>query len=120
MALLSTPVGAAIVGVSDRQPGVAARFAAQWDCPAFEDYQEMLLATRPEFVMAMGRHADMPAIARDLIEAHLPSAIEKPIGISAEQVAHYSKDHKFLAGLKVEEGAPVVRPIVRAFGVELR
>jgi predicted dehydrogenase len=79
--------GAAIVGVSDRQPGVAARFATQWACPAFEDYQEMLVATRPEFVMAMGRHADMPAIARDLIEAQLPFAIEKPIGISAEQVA---------------------------------
>ena len=75
--------GAVIAGVSDRQPGVAARFAAQWACPAFEDYREMLLNTQPEFVLAMGRHADMPAIARDLIEAHLPSAIEKPIGVSA-------------------------------------
>jgi hypothetical protein len=41
------------------------------------------------------------------------------IEIAAEHVAHYSKEHKFLAGVKVEEGKPLKRPIVRAFGAEL-
>lgn len=41
------------------------------------------------------------------------------IEIAAEHIAHYSKEHKFLAGVKVEEGKPVKRPIVRAFGAEL-
>jgi predicted dehydrogenase len=79
--------GAQIVGVSDRQPGVAAHFATPLGCPAFEDYHIMLRQTRPEFVLALGRHADMPQIARDLLATRLPFAIEKPIGLSAEQVA---------------------------------
>ena len=32
--------GAEIVGVSDRQPGVAARFAAEIGCPAYADHRE--------------------------------------------------------------------------------
>jgi predicted dehydrogenase len=79
--------GARVVGVSDRQAGVAERFAAGLDCPAFQDYQVMLRETRPEFVLAMGRHVDMPAIAHDLLQAKIPFAIEKPIGLSADQVA---------------------------------
>jgi predicted dehydrogenase len=47
----------------------------------------MLKTTRPDFVLAMGRHADMPAIARDLIASGIPFAIEKPVGISATQLA---------------------------------
>jgi len=39
--------------------------------------------------------------------------------IPAEQVAYYGKEHKFLAGVKVEPGQPVVLPIVRAFGAEI-
>ena len=41
------------------------------------------------------------------------------IEIDPEHAKHYSKDHKFLAGVKVEEGKPVRRPIVRAFGAEM-
>lgn len=79
--------GARIVGVSDRQAGVAERFAAGLDCPAFQDHPAMLRDTRPDFVLAMGRHVDMPAIAYDLLQANIPFAIEKPIGLSASQVA---------------------------------
>jgi predicted dehydrogenase len=79
--------GAEIVGVSDRQPGVAERFGAELGCPAYRDYREMVEVVRPDFVVALGRHADMPAIAEYLIEAHLPCAIEKPAGVSADQVA---------------------------------
>ena len=79
--------GARIVGVSDRQAGVAEQFAAGLDCPAFHDYRAMLRDSRPEFVLAMGRHVDMPAIAYDLLQANIPFAIEKPIGLSADQLA---------------------------------
>jgi predicted dehydrogenase len=47
----------------------------------------MLAATEPDFVFAMGRHVDMPAIGRYLIETGVPCAIEKPLGTSADQVA---------------------------------
>lgn len=79
--------GAEIVGVSDRQPGVAAAFAAGRGWSSFQDHRALLKSTRPDFALAMGRHADMPAIARDLLEARIPFAIEKPLGTSADQVA---------------------------------
>jgi predicted dehydrogenase len=79
--------GADIVGVSDHQPGVAQRFAAPLGCPAFTDYHVMLRETRPDFVVGLGRHTDMPAIARDLLATGLPLVLEKPLGLSAEQVA---------------------------------
>ncbi|MCY3863824.1 MAG: Gfo/Idh/MocA family oxidoreductase [Chloroflexi bacterium] len=76
-----------IVGVSDHQPGVAAAFAQRSGGIAFERYQEMLEATAPDFVIAMGRHVDMPAIALHVLETGIPFAMEKPIGISASDVA---------------------------------
>lgn len=76
-----------IVAVSDRQPGVAETFAKISGGQPFQDYQEMLEAVRPEFVVALGRHADMPAIAKTLLEINIPFAIEKPIGTSAADVA---------------------------------
>ena len=79
--------GAAIAGVSDRQPGVAARFAAEIGCPAYVDHREMLAVVGPDFALVLGRHVDMPAMARDVIEAGIPCAIEKPAGVSSEQLA---------------------------------
>lgn len=78
--------GADIVGVSDGQPGVAAAFAAQAGGRAFQDYREMLEAVKPEFVVALGRHADMPAIASDLLENEIPFAMEKPMATTADQL----------------------------------
>jgi uncharacterized protein DUF4920 len=42
------------------------------------------------------------------------------ITISAEQFEHYGKEHKFLAGVTIKEGQPILRPIIRAFGAELK
>ena len=41
------------------------------------------------------------------------------IELDPDHAKHFSKDHKFLAGVKIEEGKPVKRPIVRAFGAEM-
>jgi predicted dehydrogenase len=79
--------GAAIAGVSDRQPRVAARFAAELGCPAYADHREMLAEVQPDFALVLGRHVDIPAISRDVIEAGIPCAIEKPAGVSSEQLA---------------------------------
>jgi len=79
--------GATIAGVSDRQPEVAACFAAEIGCPAYADHREMLAEVRPDFALVLGRHVDMPAISRDVIEAGIPCAIEKPAGVSSEQLA---------------------------------
>ena len=79
--------GAHIVGVSDGNVLSAEKLASEVGCPAFQDFRDMLEVTHPEFVVAMGRHADMPAITRYLLEAGIPFAVEKPIGLAADQVA---------------------------------
>lgn len=79
--------GAQIVGVSDRMPGVAERFAIEAGCPAFLDHKEMLTASRPDFVIALGRHVEMPQIAADILDTNIPFAMEKPIGVNADQLA---------------------------------
>src|SRR5262249_11523935 len=46
----------------------------------------MLEATRPDFVVALGRHSVMTEIAQHLLDAGYPFLIEKPIGVDAGQV----------------------------------
>jgi len=79
--------GAEIAAVSDRQLEVAARFAAEVGCRAYADHREMLTEVGPDFAVVLGRHVDLPALSRDVIEAGIPCAIEKPAGASSEQLA---------------------------------
>ena len=76
-----------LVGVSDPDAGVAAKRATEvGNPPPFTDYRKMLAATRPNFVIALGRHRQMAAIAHDLLDAGLPFLMEKPMGINAAEV----------------------------------
>jgi predicted dehydrogenase len=75
--------GCEIVGVADPDPRIAADRARLCDSVAFEDYREMLESTRPEFVVALGRHVDMPDVFRHLVAAGVPFLMEKPWGIDA-------------------------------------
>jgi predicted dehydrogenase len=65
---------------------VAKRAAAVGSPPTFTDYCEMLAATRPDFVVALGRHRQMAAIAHDLLDRGFPFLMEKPMGINAAEV----------------------------------
>ena len=76
-----------IVGVSDRDPTIAEDRAQRFGSNAFTDYRAMLDETKPEFVVALGRHVDVPEIARFPIETGLPFIMEKPMGTDAETVA---------------------------------
>ena len=53
----------------------------------FTDYRQMIEATKPEFVIALGRHADMPDTFRYLVDTGLPFIMEKPWGIDSDTVA---------------------------------
>jgi predicted dehydrogenase len=46
----------------------------------------MLAATRPDFVLALGRHRQMAAIADVLLDEGFPFLMEKPMGINAAEV----------------------------------
>jgi predicted dehydrogenase len=76
-----------LVGIQDPDPALVAKRAAEVKSPpTFTDYNKMLAATRPDFVVALGRHSRMAAIAHDLLDAGYPFLMEKPMGISAAEV----------------------------------
>jgi predicted dehydrogenase len=76
-----------LVGVHDPSPTIAAHRAAELGGPpTFTDYRAMLEKTRPDFVLALGRHSVMAQIAHDLLDAGYPFVMEKPIGLDADQV----------------------------------
>jgi len=76
-----------LVAIQDTDAGLVARRAAEvGGPPTFTDYQKMLAATRPDFVVALGRHRQMAGIAHDLLDRGYPFLMEKPMGINAPEV----------------------------------
>ena len=94
-----------IVGVSDRDEAIARDRARRFNSVPFTDYREMIEKTRPEFVIALGRHSDMPQTFRYLVDAGVPFIMEKPWGTDADTVAG-------LAELAEHRGAWVGAPFV--------
>ena len=76
-----------LVAVQDSDAVILAKRAAEvGNPPTFTDYRKMLAAIRPDFVVALGRHRQMAAIAHDLLDAGYPFLMEKPMGINAAEV----------------------------------
>ena len=76
-----------LAGLSDPSTEVLAhRAGALGGPPTFTDYRAMLAETRPDFVLALGRHRDMAETAHYLLDHGFPFLMEKPIGISADEV----------------------------------
>jgi predicted dehydrogenase len=76
-----------LIAVHDQDTAILKKRAAEvGDPPTYTDYREMLAATRPDFVVALGRHRQMAAIAHDLLDQGYPFLMEKPMGINAAEV----------------------------------
>jgi predicted dehydrogenase len=76
-----------LVGLHDERPEVAAeRSTAVGGVPCFSDYEDMLRITKPDFVLALGRHDTMARVAHHLIDCGLPFLMEKPMGRCADEV----------------------------------
>src|ERR1700689_3216122 len=76
-----------LVAVQDSDAALVKKRAAEvGNPPTYTDYHAMLSATRPDFVVALGRHSQMAAIAHDLLDAGYPFLMEKPMGISAAEL----------------------------------
>src|SRR5215470_10681689 len=74
--------GAQLVAVQDPSAEVAAERAAALGGPAvFTDYRRMLAETRPDFVIALGRHSAMAETADHLLDEGYPFLMEKPMGV---------------------------------------
>jgi predicted dehydrogenase len=76
-----------LVAIQDSDAGLVARRATEVGSPPkFTDYRQMLATTRPDFVVALGRHRQMAGIAHDLLDQGYPFLMEKPMGINAPEV----------------------------------
>ena len=89
-AYLKTLLGmpeATLVGVHDPDRDLAAQRASQLgNPPVYTDHREMLDQLRPDFVIALGRHADMAAVGHHLLDAGYPFLMEKPMAIDATEL----------------------------------
>jgi len=100
-----------LIAIQDSDAGLVAKRAAEvGNPPTFTDYQKMLAATRPDFVLALGRHRRMAAIANDLIDGGYPFLMEKPMGISAAEVEAVAKK-------AASRNAFVAVPLAQRYGV---
>ena len=75
-----------VVGISDDDIGIAARYAGKYSCPAYQDYRQMVMETKPDFVFAFAPHYRMKETAEYLLQLGIPFSMEKPAGMNAGEV----------------------------------
>jgi len=76
-----------LVALHDPSATIAAQRAAELGGPpVYTDYRRMLTETRPDFVIALGRHSSMAETALYLLDQGYPFLMEKPMGIDAGEV----------------------------------
>jgi predicted dehydrogenase len=83
-----------IVGVQDANRAVAEDRAKRCGSTAYTDYRQMIEKTKPEFVLSLNRHVDMPGPFRFLVDAGIPFLAEKPWGIddhTVNELADYAE-----------------------------
>lgn len=92
-----------LVGLQDPDADRVAHVATQLD-PAlgtpqlFADYRQMLAATKPDFVLALGRHSVMAEMAHHLLDAGFPFLMEKPMGLNGDEVRRIAEKADAIGG----------------------
>jgi predicted dehydrogenase len=91
-----------LVGIQDPDARLVAKRAAEvGNPPTFTDHNKMLAELRPDFVVALGRHSNMAAVANDLLDQGYPFLMEKPMGRNAAELepvaAKVAKRNAFVA-----------------------
>jgi predicted dehydrogenase len=94
-----------VVGVSDPSAEVARGVGERIGCAWSDSYRQLCADTSPDFVLALGTHAEMFAEAGYLLDQRIPFAMEKPCGLDASEV-------RTLAGRCENEGAFAAIPFV--------
>jgi predicted dehydrogenase len=95
--------GGELVAVADSNLQLAEDRASRFGGRAYGDFRRMVGEQRPDFVLGLGRHYEMPEIFRGLVDAGVPFLMEKPWGIDARTV-------QSLARLAEERGAWIATP----------
>lgn len=83
--LCGLPEGS-IVGISDEDLSIAAAIAKPYGYPIYQDYQQMILETKPDFVFAFAPHHRMKEVSMYLLNAGIPFSMEKPCGLNSGEV----------------------------------
>jgi predicted dehydrogenase len=78
-------LGHTIAGVTDASREQAERVGAQCGCPWGIDVGDMVDRIKPDLIMGMAVHRDMPALLDLLLETGRPLLLEKPLGRSAAE-----------------------------------
>jgi predicted dehydrogenase len=84
--------GVEVVAVSDKENHSGRGISARFNCKLYESYEELLDKERVDFAFAFGRHSEMSRIGEALVRRRIPFALEKPCGVSADQVARLRKE----------------------------
>jgi predicted dehydrogenase len=86
-----------IVGVHDPDRRIAEDRAKRCGSTPYTDYRAMIEKTKPEFVLSLGRHVNMPAAFRFLVDTGIPFLAEKPWGVddkTVNELADYAEKKK--------------------------
>ncbi len=75
-----------VVGISDDDLKIAAEFAKNYGCPVYQDYKQMIMETRPDYVFAFAPHYRMKEVAEYLLNQGVACSMEKPVGLNAGEV----------------------------------
>ena len=75
-----------ILGVHAPDAAIATKWAGRVQQHALHRLPRMIDKTKPEFVVALGRHVAMPAEFRFLVDTGIPFLMEKPWGIDDRTV----------------------------------
>jgi len=67
-----------ILGIHAPDAALAGKYAARYKSTPYTDYRQMIDKTKPEFIVALGKHSAMPAEFRYLVSTGIPFLMEKP------------------------------------------
>jgi predicted dehydrogenase len=99
-----------VIGVSDPDTSSATPFAQLWNAPLYSSWQELLSTHRDaELAYVFVPHDTMREVCLALIDARVPLVVEKPAGISLEQLTE-------IENAAEAAGVPIAVPLVQQGG----
>src|SRR4051812_15934134 len=75
-----------ILGIHAPDAALAAKYATQYKSTPYTDYRQMIDKSKPEFIVALGKHSAMPEEFRYLVTTGIPFLMEKPWATDDETV----------------------------------
>jgi predicted dehydrogenase len=91
-----------ILGIHAPDIALATKYATQYKSTPYTDYRAMIEKTKPEFIVALGKHSAMPEEFRYLVSTGIPFLMEKPWATddkTVNELADLAESKKAWAGV---------------------